>query len=140
MGNITHDIQRMEVRFGTDPDDREAVLATQQRALLDSDTLRIEAKNTAVIYRQKIKDLKEVIDDCRMTLTQGKPEMREVKRTKNWSTMKVTHTDVKTGKPIPYLDRDITEDDKQQGLGETPEGEDEAKPKRSRKKKGEGEE
>ena len=111
----------MQVRIGLDPEEREPLVKELTQALRESDALRAEAADTAGTYRNRIKEIKEKIDETALTLEQGKPVDREVTETRDFNKQTIRVVDKETKKV--YVSRSMTDEDAQVPIPDNPTGE-----------------
>jgi hypothetical protein len=116
-----------EVRIALeDPEEREGILKGMLGKMRDRDEVELEAKEVAVGYRKKLKDLDKQIESDRVNLDQGMPVQRLVEETRNFNASdkfpngRLTIKDVETG--VVYEDRPMTEDDAQIPISDLPNG------------------
>ena len=116
-----------EVRIALeDPAQREEILKDMLGKMKDRDEVELEAKEVAVGYRKKLKDLDKRIESDRVNLDQGMPVQRLVEETRNFNASdkfpngRLTIKDVETG--VVYEDRELTEEDSQVPISDLPNG------------------
>lgn len=119
---------KLEIRVGLgDAQEREDVTRDLTNALKATEEIKDEAKEVAKGYREKLKSLKEEIDEAALKLSQGKPEMRDVIAVFDFPNGIVKFQDKETKKFYRDKERAVTDDDRQLAIGdetgETPEAE-----------------
>jgi len=124
-----HEEER-EVRVAIeDPAKREEILQSMLRHMKDETDLTNEAKEVAVGYRKRLKDLAKTIDSESLELKQGMPVNRLCEITRNFNATakypngRLTVKDKETG--AIYEDRELTDADAQLPISDLPNAQDE---------------
>lgn len=127
-----------EVRIGLDPTEREPLVKDLLKHLKKSESLKLQAADTQAGFRKDIKEVKDLVDECRASLERGRPVIRDVEEIKNFSAGTVKYKDIETGRIVE--EREMDEDDRQMAIGENAGEEDPDAPAPKKGKKGDSEE
>lgn len=118
MAKVIRRETEIEVRVGLAADEREPLTKELLNELDEIDKLRIEAADTQATYRATIKEHVEKSEGLRVTLDQGRPEMRKVEAIYDFGAGIVKYKDKETGKYLKDKQREVTDEDRQLIIGD----------------------
>jgi len=113
-----------EIRVGIDPDEREPYVKDMISAQKELDKLALDQADSNATFRKLRKEQEAKRDEAMATLERGRPEMKTVIEIKNFSTGKVKYQDPETNRVLE--EREMTDEDRQMGMGERADDEPEA--------------